>query len=149
MLKIMFFVLFFPMLGIVKLCKVLLDLVWKIVCNYQPRLGWKNYNSLGTEEDKPIPTYIDKNMRWFVRQSIKGGRVCAFIQYYISEICDYILKCKSEEWNEKGIVYDIVEAHLDYKNKHLEIIKKEYESNFNDYRDIDEEEKKINQWKIR
>ena len=38
-------------------------------------LGWKNFNSLRTEEDEPIYTYKDKYMRWFVRQSIKGGRV--------------------------------------------------------------------------
>ena len=40
-------------------------------------LGWKYFNSLTTEEDEPFCTYNDNNMRWFVRQSIKGGRVCA------------------------------------------------------------------------
>ena len=43
--------------------------------------AWKCFNSLRTEEDELIYTYNDKYMRWFVRQSIKGGRVCAFIQY--------------------------------------------------------------------
>ena len=43
-------------------------------------LGWKNFNSLGTEEDEPIYFYNDTYMRWFVRQSIKRGRVCAFNQ---------------------------------------------------------------------
>ena len=55
-------------------------------------LGWKFFNSLRTEEDEPIYTYNDKYMRWFVRQSKKGGRVCAFDQYYESKICDGILK---------------------------------------------------------
>ena len=40
-------------------------------------LGWKYFKSLKTEEDEPIYTYDDKYMRWFVRQSIKGERVCA------------------------------------------------------------------------
>ena len=43
-----------------------------------PGLGWKYFNSLTTEEGGLIHTYNDKNLRWFVRQSIKGGRVCAF-----------------------------------------------------------------------
>ena len=48
-------------------------------CLSLPGLGWKYFNSLRTEKDEPIYTYNDKYMRWFVRQSIKGGRVCAFI----------------------------------------------------------------------
>ena len=44
-------------------------------CLSLPRLGWNYFNSLRTEEDEPIHTYNDKYMRWFVRQSIKGGRV--------------------------------------------------------------------------
>ena len=44
-----------------------------------PGLGWKNFNSMRNENEEPIYTFIDKYMRWFVRQSIKGGRVCAFI----------------------------------------------------------------------
>ena len=48
-------------------------------CLNLPRLGWKYFNSLRTDEDEPIHTYDDKHMRWFVRQSKVGGRVCAFI----------------------------------------------------------------------
>ena len=40
-------------------------------CLSLPRLGWKYFNSLRTEEDEPIYTYNDKYMRWFVLQSIK------------------------------------------------------------------------------
>ena len=50
-----------------------------------PSLGWKYFNSLRDENDEPIYTYTDKYMRWFIRQSIKGGRCCAFNQYYKSE----------------------------------------------------------------
>ena len=69
-------------------------------CLSLPGLGWKYFNSLRTEEDEPKYTYIDKNMRWFVRQSIKGGRVCAFNQNFKSEkFCVDILKIISEELN--------------------------------------------------
>ena len=37
-------------------------------------------------------------------------------------------------------MYEIIEAYMKYKNEHLKIIKEEYESKFDDYRDIDEEE---------
>ena len=47
-------------------------------CLSLPGLGWKDFNSSRTEEDETIFTYNDKYMRWFVRQSIQGGRVCSF-----------------------------------------------------------------------
>ena len=81
-------------------------------CFSLPGLGWKYFNSLRTEEDEPIYTYIDEYMRCFVRQSIKGGRVCAFIQYYISKICDDILKIIPEELNVNENIYDVKEAYL-------------------------------------
>ena len=43
-------------------------------------LGWISFNSLGNEEDEPIYKSNDKYMRWFLRQSLKAGRVCAFNQ---------------------------------------------------------------------
>ena len=63
-------------------------------------------------------------MRWFVRQSIKGGRVCAFNHYYRSKICDEVLKILSEELNVKGNVYDNIEAYMKFKNHHLKLFKK-------------------------
>ena len=80
-------------------------------------------------------------MRWFVRQSIKGGQIGAFSHYYKSKIYDDILKIISEEINVKGNIYDILEAYLNYKNKHFEIYEKEFENHFNDYRDEDVQEK--------
>ena len=50
-------------------------------CLSAPGLGCKFFNCMRDENDEPNYTYIDKYMRWFVRQSIKGGRVCAFNQY--------------------------------------------------------------------
>ena len=116
-------------------------------CLSLPGLGWKYFNSLKTEEDEPIYTYNDKYMRWFVRQSIKGGRVCAFNQSYKSKHCNDILKILYKELAVKGTVYDTIEAYMEYKNKHLKIFEKGYESQFNDYRDenVEEKEKYINE----
>ena len=52
-------------------------------------------------------------------------------------------KILSEELDVTGIIYDIIEAYLNYKNKYFTIYEKEYENKFNDYRDEDEEEKEI------
>ena len=59
-------------------------------CLLLPRLRWKYFSSSGEENDEPIYTYKDKNMRWFVRQKIKRGRISAYNQYYFSNICDEI-----------------------------------------------------------
>ena len=111
-------------------------------CLSLPGLGWKYFNSLRTEDDEPIYTYNDKYMRWFVRQSIKGGRVCAFNQYYKSKHCDDILEIINKELAVIGTVYNTIEAYMEYKSKHFKIFEKEYENHFDDYRDEDFEEKK-------
>ena len=86
-------------------------------------------------------------MRRFVRPSIKGGRVCAFNQYYKSKSFDDILKIISEEIDVKGNNYDIIEPYPNCKNKHFKIFKKEYENQFNDYGDegVEEKEKFVNE----
>ena len=109
-------------------------------CLSAPGLGWKTFNSMREENDEPTYTYNDKYIRLFVRQSLKGGRVCVFNQYCKSKICDEVLKILSEELNVKRNVYDIIEAYMNYKNHHLKFIKEEYESKLNDYRDLDENE---------
>ena len=116
-------------------------------CLSLPGLGWKYFNSLRTEEDEPIYTYNDKYMRWFVRQSIKGGRVCAFNQYYKSKHFDDIKKIVSKELAVKRNTYEIFEEYLKYKKKHYEIFEKESEDQFDDYRneDVEEKEKYINE----
>ena len=116
-------------------------------CLSLPGLGLKYFISLRTEEDEPIYTYNDKYMRWFVRQSIKGGRVCAFNQYYKSEHYNDIERILSKELGVEGNIYDIIEEYLKYKNKHFKIFEKEYEDQFDDYRDedVDEKEKYVNE----
>ena len=111
-------------------------------CLSLPGLALKYFDSLRTEEDEPSYTYNDKYMRHFVRQATYGGRVCAFNQYYKSKSCGDNLKIMSEEL--KGNVYDIIEGYMNYKNKHYKhykIFEREYENQFNDYRDEDVEEK--------
>ena len=53
-------------------------------CISLPGLRWNYFNNLRTE-DEPIYTDIDKYMKWFVRPKVKGGKVCAFNQYYKSK----------------------------------------------------------------
>ena len=67
-------------------------------------LGWKSFNSMRDENDEPIYTYNDKYMRWFVRQSIKGGSVGRCNQNYKSKICEDVLKILSDELNVRGSV---------------------------------------------
>ena len=111
-------------------------------CLSLPGLGWKYFNSLRTEEDDPTYTSNDEYMRWFVRQSIKGERVCAFNQYHKSKHYDDIFKeSLKKELAVKGTVYDTIEAYMEYKNKYFKIFEKEYENQFNDYRDENVEEK--------
>ena len=132
-----------------KYCKAMEDITGFSMkdCLSVPGLGWKYFNSLGTEKDEPFYTYNDNYMRWFVRQSIKGGRVCAFNQYYQSNICDDVLKIISEEICVKGNIYDKIEAYMNYKNKHYRKFEKEYEDKFDDYRNenVEEKEKYINE----
>ena len=80
-------------------------------CLSLPILGFKFFNSLGTDQDDLIYTYNDKYMRPFVTQAAYGGRVCAFNQYYKSEICDHILKIISKELNVEGNTYEKIEAY--------------------------------------
>ena len=101
-------------------------------CLSKPGVGFKQFNSLRTEQDEPIYTYKDKYMRCFVRQAAYGGRVCGFNQNYKSKICDDILNIISEELNVKGISYDKLKIYMDYKNKHFKIFEKEYEDQFKD-----------------
>ena len=116
-------------------------------CLSLPGLGLKHFNCLRIEEDELIYTYNDKHMRWFVRQAAYGGRVGAFNQYYKSKSCDDILKIISKELCVKGNDYDIIEAYMEYKNKHFKVFEKEYEDEFNDYRDenVEDKEKFINE----
>ena len=80
-------------------------------------------------------------MRKFVRKSIKGGRCNAFNQHYKSEISDEVFNIISEALNVSGNVCDILEKYFEFLNKHEKEYAKEFDSKYDDYRDIDQKEK--------
>ena len=75
-------------------------------------------------------------MRHFVRQSIKGGKVGAFNQYFESKISDKIFKTISEKLDIQGTKYEIIEKYAEYIKDIKLQYEKEYDSQFDDYRKI-------------
>ena len=106
-----------------------------------PSLANKYFNSLRDENDAPIYTYTDPFMRNFVRKAIKGGRCNAFNQHYKSEISDEMFKLISKELNVNGNICDLLEKYFDFLNKYEKQHAKEFDSKYDDYRDIDQKEK--------
>ena len=106
-----------------------------------PSLANKYFNSLKDENDEPIYTYTDPFMRNFVRKSIKGGRCNDFNQHHKSEISDEVFNIISKELIVNGNVCDILEKYFEFLNKYEKQYAKEFDSNYDDYRDIDQKEK--------
>ena len=109
-----------------------------------PSLANKYFNSLRNESGEPIYTYNDEFMRHFVRQSIKGGRCSALNQNSKSNISKEVFNIISKELNIDDIndnVCEIIDKYFEYTNEQRKIIEDEYDSNFKDYRYIDEEER--------
>ena len=106
-----------------------------------PSLASKFFNSLRDENDEPIYTYTDPFMRNFVRKSIKGGRCNAFNQHYKSEISDEVFNIISKELNVNGNICEILEKYFKFLNKYEKQYAKEFDSKYDDYRDIDQKEK--------
>ena len=69
-----------------------------------PSLANKYFNRLRDESVEPIYTYNDDYMRYFVRQSIKGGRCAALNQYYESAISDEVFNIISKELDINGYI---------------------------------------------
>ena len=109
-----------------------------------PSLANKYFNSLRNENDEPIYTYIDPVMRNFVRKAIKGGRCNAFNQHYKSEISDEVLNIISKELNVIGNICDLLEEYFKFLNKYKKQYGKEFDSRYDEYRDINEKEKEKN-----
>ena len=112
-------------------------------CLTLPSLANKNFNSLRDESDEPIYTYNDEFMRHFVRKSIKGGRCSALNQYYKSNISKEVFNIISKELNvnDNDNVCEITNKYFEHTNKQRKIIEDKYDSQFNDCRDNDEEER--------
>ena len=107
-----------------------------------PSLANKYFNNLRNENDEPIYTYTDPFMRNFVRKAIKGGRCNAFNKHYKSEVSDGVFNIISKELNVVGNECDVLEKYFEFLNKHEKEYDKEFDSKYDDYRDIDQKEKK-------
>ena len=101
-------------------------------------LANKYFNSSRDENDEPIYTYNDEFLRLFVRKTIKGGRWGSFNQQYKSSISDEVFNITSEDLDVQG---NICEKYFEHTNKHRKIIENENDSQFDDYRDINQEER--------
>ena len=106
-----------------------------------PSLANKYFNSLRDEHDEPIYTYTDPFMRNFVRKAIKGGRCDVFNQHYKSEISDEVFNIISKELNVNGNICELLEKYFKFLNKYEKHYGKEFDSRYDDYRDINEKEK--------
>ena len=104
-----------------------------------PSLASKNFNSLKDENDEPIYTYNNEFMRHFVRQGIKGGRCSALNRYYKSTISDKVFKIMSQQLGVDDNICEILDKYFECTNKHRKILEDEYDSQYKDYRDIDQE----------
>ena len=80
-------------------------------------------------------------MRYFVRKAIKSGRCNAFIQHYKSENSDEVFNDISKELNVNGNICDILEKYFEFLNEHEKRNAKEFDSKYDDYRDINQKEK--------
>ena len=106
-----------------------------------PSLANKYFNGLRDENDEPIYTYTDPFMRNFVRKAIKGRRCNALIQHYISESSDEEFNIISIELNVNGNIYENLEKYFESLNEHEKQNTKEFDSKYDDYRDINQKEK--------
>ena len=77
-------------------------------------------------------------MRIFVREAIKGGRCIAFNQQYKSEISVEVFNIVSKELNVNGNICDLLEKYFEVLNKYEKKYAKEFDSKYDDYRDINE-----------
>ena len=110
-------------------------------CLALPSLANKYINNLGDENDEPMDIYTDLFLTNFVRNSIKRGTCNAFNQYYISEISDEVFSIFSKERNVGGNICDLLGKHFEFLSKYEKLYAKNFESKFEDNRDIIQNEK--------
>ena len=80
-------------------------------------------------------------MRNSVRKAIKGGRCNAFNQHYKSEISDEVFNIISKELNVNGNICEILEKYFKFLSKYEKQYAKEFNSKYDDYREIDQKQK--------
>ena len=106
-----------------------------------PSLTDKVFNSLGDENNEPIYTYTNAFMRNFVRQRIKGSRCSASSQFYKSTISENVFNIFSTELDVIGNICEILDKSFEILNEPEKLYAKEFDSKYDDYRDINQKEK--------
>ena len=89
-------------------------------------------------------------MRWFVRKSIKKGRVCSFNRYYYSKSCDKTLKCLVEGNNngfETSSTYNIIETFINIEINTKRFLRRNITINFKIIMILFKMKKKLNKEK--
>ena len=82
-------------------------------------------------------------MRNFVRASIKGVRRAALNQFCNFDSSDEVFDSFSQKLGVGGKISDFLGTIFDYVQKYEIYFEDEYDSHFEDYRDIDQREKNI------
>ena len=106
-----------------------------------PTLAKRYFISLRDENDEPIYTYNDEFVRHFVIESIKGGRCSALNQFYKSTFSEKIFNFFSKELDIPGNLCEFLDKYFEYTNKPRKLLENEYDSQFEDHRDINQVER--------
>ena len=106
-----------------------------------PSFAYKNFNSLGDEDDEPIYKYTDPFLRNFVRDSIEGAGCNSFNQHYKSEFSDEVFEITPKELNVNGNICDLLERYFEFLNKYEEPYAIEFDSKYDVYRDSNQKGK--------
>ena len=93
------------------------------------------------KNNESIYTYNVEYMGWFVRQSMEGGRCSTLNQYENSIISDEVIIINSKELEINGNICEILDKYVEFRNKHGELLENGVDSQFEDYRDINQYEK--------
>ena len=107
---------------------------------FLPSLANEYFNSLRDENDEPIYTHNPEYMRYFVRQSTKGGICGSFNQCCKSNISSEAFNNISKEIDINGNICEILDIHFEFLKKHRKTIENNFDSRFQDYRVINENE---------
>ena len=83
-------------------------------------------------------------MRFFVKQSIKGGRCTDFIQHYKSILSDNVFSFISKDLYIIGNICEILDKYFEFSNEYENLYAEELDSNYDDYRDFNQKKRTEN-----
>ena len=108
-------------------------------CLTEASLGWKCFGTYN--KDREFYTFNNKYVRNFIRKSIKGGRVGAFMRYFESNQCEEILNTikKHLKINDNEIS-NIIDEYLKYITTKRKEYTLAFENGEKDYRKINKKE---------